>query len=77
MYCLLFKLKTIADKLKKTPAQVLIRYQIQNNHIVIPKSVTKSRIISNAEVFDFELSAEDMKYIDSLDCNGRFCPMTG
>lgn len=70
------KLKAIADKLGKTVAQVLIRYQIDRGNIVIPKSVTKSRIASNFDVFDFKLSAEDLKLINSFDCNGRFVPMT-
>jgi len=66
------KLKEVADKHKKSPAQVLIRYQIQQGAIVIPKSVTPSRIEENFNIFDFELSDEDMSYIDSFDCNGRF-----
>lgn len=92
------KIKSIAEKYKKTPAQIVIRYylfflskriffynyviiyfryQIERNHTVIPKSVTKSRIQQNFEVFDFELSADDIKLIDSFDCNGRLVPMTG
>lgn len=70
------KLKAIAERLGKTVAQVLIRYQIDRGNVVIPKSVTKSRIESNFEVFDFKLSKEDMDLIDSFDCNGRFVPMT-
>ncbi|XP_026746652.1 aldose reductase-like [Trichoplusia ni] len=69
------RLKTIADKYGKTTAHVLIRYAIDRGIIVIPKSVTKSRIISNFNVFDFQLSAEDLKEIASLECNGRFCSM--
>lgn len=65
----------LAKKYKKNPAQLLIRYQIQRGHIVIPKSVTKSRIISNFDVFDFELNGDDVTKISSLDCNGRICPM--
>ncbi|XP_045456738.1 aldo-keto reductase family 1 member B1-like isoform X2 [Melitaea cinxia] len=70
------KLKAIADKIGKTVAQVLIRYQIDRGNIVIPKSVNKSRIASNFDVFDFKLSADDLKLINSFDCNGRFVPMT-
>ncbi|RZF47543.1 hypothetical protein LSTR_LSTR009079 [Laodelphax striatellus] len=65
------KLKNLSEKYQKTIAQILIRYQVQRGIIVIPKSVTKSRIESNFDVFDFELSAEDMSYIDGFDCNGR------
>ncbi|XP_013174473.1 PREDICTED: aldose reductase-like isoform X1 [Papilio xuthus] len=70
------KLKAIADRLGKTVAQVLIRYQIDRGNIVIPKSVTKSRIASNFEVFDFKLSKEDLDLINTFDCNGRLVPMT-
>lgn len=67
------KLKNLAEKYHKTPAQILLRYQVQRGNITIPKSVTKSRIAENFNIFDFELSDEDMKYIDSFDCNGRVC----
>ncbi|CAH2241649.1 jg3051 [Pararge aegeria aegeria] len=70
------KLKAIAERLDKTVAQVLIRYQIDRGIIVIPKSVTRSRIQSNFQVLDFKLSAEDVQLIDSFDCNGRLVPMT-
>jgi aldehyde reductase len=71
------KLHAIAKKYNKTVAQILIRYQIQKGHAVIPKSVNKDRIISNFQVFDFELSDADIKEIDTFDCNGRFCPLSG
>lgn len=71
------KLQELAKKYKKSPAQVLIRYQLDRGHVVIPKSVTKSRIAENCEVFDFKLNADDIAYIDSFDCNGRICPMFG
>uniref|UniRef100_T1E2T9 Putative aldo/keto reductase family n=1 Tax=Psorophora albipes TaxID=869069 RepID=T1E2T9_9DIPT len=70
------QLVSIAEKYNKTPAQILIRYQIQRGHVVIPKSVTKSRIQSNFEVFDFELTEDDMALITSFDCNGRLVPIT-
>ncbi|KAK8748975.1 hypothetical protein OTU49_015622 [Cherax quadricarinatus] len=66
------KIVAIAQKYNKTPAQILIRYQIQRNVIVIPKSVTKSNIESNIQVFDFNITDEGMKILDSFDCNGRF-----
>ncbi|XP_037071741.1 aldo-keto reductase family 1 member B1-like [Pollicipes pollicipes] len=67
------KLKNIADKYKKSVAQVLIRYQLQRGNIVIPKSVTPSRIKENMEILDFELSSADIASIDSFDRCGRFC----
>lgn len=70
------KIVSIAKKYKKTPAQILIRYQIQRGHVVIPKSVTKARIQSNFEVFDFELTEDDIKLITTFDCNGRLVPIT-
>jgi len=66
------KITSIATKYSVSPAQILIRYQIDRGVIVIPKSVTKSRIESNFDVFGFSLSPEDIKLIDSFDCNGRF-----
>lgn len=67
------KLVELAIKYGKTVAQILLRYQTQRGVIVIPKSVTKDRIISNLNCSDFEISADDVKYIDSFDCNGRVC----
>lgn len=65
------QIKQIAAKKNKTPGQILIRYQIQRANIVIPKSVTKDRIESNFEVFDFELTPEEVEIIESFECNGR------
>ncbi|XP_077266746.1 aldo-keto reductase 1B-like [Temnothorax americanus] len=67
------KLIELAKKYNKTPAQIVIRYQVDRGHIVIPKSVTKSRIVQNMDIFDFKLSPEDVAYIDTFDCNGRIC----
>ncbi|XP_071866188.1 aldo-keto reductase 1B-like [Bombus fervidus] len=71
------KIIELGKKYNKTPAQILIRYQLDRGHIVIPKSVTKTRINLNSKVFDFKLSEEDIAYIDTFDCNGRICPMLG
>jgi len=65
------KIQAIAAKHKKSPAQIVLRWQVQRGVIVIPKSVTPSRIVENSELFDFTLSEEEMSVIDSFDCNGR------
>lgn len=60
-------LAAIAEKHGKTVAQVVLRWLIQRDVVVIPKSTHKDRIIENISVFDFELQAEDMKKIAALD----------
>jgi len=64
----------IAERLNKTPAQIVLRWHLQQSVIVIPKSSNKNRIIENSNIFDFELSDEEMKEISSLDRNYRFGP---
>ena len=64
----------VADSHGKTPAQVLIRWHIQLGNIVIPKSVTPERIVSNFDVFDFELSEQDMASVSSLGKGTRLGP---
>lgn len=60
-------LKEIGAKYGKTVAQTALRFLIQNEVVVIPKSIHKERMIENFEVFDFTLSAEDMRKIEALD----------
>ncbi|MDN5386589.1 MULTISPECIES: aldo/keto reductase [Bacillus] len=67
-------LKDIADKHGKTPAQVILRWDLQNGVITIPKSTKAERIAQNADVFDFELTFEEMKQIDGLNENTRVGP---
>ena len=62
----------IAEKYGKSAAQVVLRWHLQHDIMVIPKSVTPSRIEENANIFDFVLSSEDMTVIDSLNRNQRF-----
>jgi 2,5-diketo-D-gluconate reductase A len=57
----------IAERLERTPAQVVLRWHIQHGFIVFPKSVTPERIDENFRLFDFELEPGDMEQIDSLD----------
>ncbi|WP_050614486.1 aldo/keto reductase [Bacillus testis] len=67
-------LKEIAEKHGKSTAQIVLRWELQNNVVVIPKSSNKERIITNSEVFDFELSAEEMQAIDRMNKNERTGP---
>ncbi|MRN55085.1 aldo/keto reductase [Paenibacillus monticola] len=65
-------IKEIALKHNKSLAQVIIRWDLQNGIVTIPKSTNEQRIIQNADVFDFELSAQEIASIDALNQNHRF-----
>jgi len=65
------KLANIASKYSKSPAQILIRWALQKEVVVIPKSSRKERIYENADVFDFAISPEDIKVLDSFNENLR------
>jgi diketogulonate reductase-like aldo/keto reductase len=57
----------IAQRLGRTPAQVLLRWCLQRGAVVIPKSTHRERIEENAQIFDFELADEDLRALDALD----------
>jgi diketogulonate reductase-like aldo/keto reductase len=63
----------IAEKYKKTVAQISIRWSIQNNFASIPKSKTKKYIKENFEVLDFNLTADEMQSIKGLNNNTHTC----
>ena len=67
-------IKELAEKYGKTPAQIVLRWDLQHGVVTIPKSVKEHRIRENADVFDFELSPEDMDKLDALNKNHRFGP---
>jgi len=67
-------IKKISLKYGKSPAQVVLRWDLQKGVITIPKSAKKERIIDNANLFDFELSNEDIGLMDSLEKGQRFGP---
>jgi diketogulonate reductase-like aldo/keto reductase len=64
----------IAETHGKTTAQVVLRWHIQLGNVAIPKSVTPARIAENLDLFDFQLSADEMAAIDGFDAGGRIGP---
>lgn len=62
----------LAAKYGKTPAQIVLRWHLQLGAVTIPKSVKESRILENADLYDFELEPEDVVAIDGLNRNHRF-----
>jgi len=67
-------LKDLANKYGKTVAQIILRWDLQNGVVTIPKSTKEHRIIENANLFDFELTNEDMDQINNLNQNHRVGP---
>ena len=65
---------SVATAHGRTPAQVMLRWGLQHGRSVIPKSTKPSRIAENIDVFDFELSTEQVAAIDGLDTGGRGGP---
>ena len=61
------RVRQIAERVGRTPAQVLLRWCVQRELVVIPKSTHRDRIEENAQIFDFTLSDEDMAALDALD----------
>ncbi|KRT85313.1 hypothetical protein AMK59_1519 [Oryctes borbonicus] len=69
------KIAIIAEKYAKTPGQILLRYQVQLGNTTVPKSSNRARLKQNIDIFDFELSQEDMDYINTFNRkDGRICP---
>ncbi|HEX5608462.1 MAG TPA: aldo/keto reductase [Solirubrobacterales bacterium] len=64
----------IADRLDRTPAQVILRWHLQTGNVVIPKTVTPGRARENFALFDFELSADDLAAIAPLETGERIGP---
>lgn len=64
----------LAVKYKKTPAQILIKFQVQRGVVVIPKSVNRARIVENIQIFDFQLTVDEIIALENLDIGYRSCP---
>ncbi|KAM7157201.1 dihydrodiol dehydrogenase 3-like [Molossus nigricans] len=69
-------LNAIAEKHQRTPAQVALRYQLQRGVVVLAKSFTEKRIRENFQVFDFQLTPQDMERLDGLNRNLRYFNVT-
>ncbi|XP_036351105.1 prostaglandin-E(2) 9-reductase-like isoform X1 [Ochotona princeps] len=65
---------SMAKKYQRTPAQIVLRYQLQRGVVVLAKSFNEKRIKQNAQVFDFQLSSDDMKALEGLNKNFRYFP---
>ncbi|MBB6669993.1 aldo/keto reductase [Cohnella nanjingensis] len=67
-------IKEIADRYQKSIAQIILRWDLQNGVVTIPKSTKEHRIVENASIFDFELNKDDMEHLNSLNQNLRVGP---
>jgi len=67
-------IKELSEKYGKTEAQLMLRWELQHNAIVIPKSANHERIKENADIFDFNISDEDMGVLNSMDESLRYSP---
>lgn len=67
-----FQVESIAQKYRKTPEQILLRYQIQQGHIAIPISISKIKLKENMEIFKFEMNKNDMALLGKLDRNKNY-----
>lgn len=65
------RVQELAAKYQKTPAQIVLRWDLQHEVVTIPKSIHAERIVENTRIFDFELSQEDMASLDALDAGKR------
>lgn len=71
--CLTPKIVTdLAAKHGKSAGQIVLKWGVQRGTTIIPKTAKKERLVENASLFDFELAADEMKAIDSLDKNKRY-----
>ena len=70
----MYKYYESTKKYQKTPAQIVLRWHLQREVIIIPKSVNEKRIIENSQIFDFTISDEDMEAINVLNKDKRFLP---
>jgi len=63
----------LGKKYKKSPAQIVLKWLVTRGIVAIPKTVSKNRLIENQNIFDFELTPEDVETINTFDVNGRAC----
>jgi diketogulonate reductase-like aldo/keto reductase len=68
------EINDLAEKYGKTAVQIVLRWNIQNGIVTIPKSSRRERIIDNADIFSFELAERDMTILNSLDIGRRVGP---